>query len=145
MMGMIGGQIVDLQGEDHPLPEELLLEMYRMKTGELLAASCRMGVCLAGGTEEQQRLASGYGFRVGLAFQIIDDILDIYGDEKTLGKPTGSDWDNHKLTYAALHSRDGSVRKAKMLTDEALELLEQCCPVDDFLPEMTTRLLSRVK
>ena len=145
MMGMIGGQVVDLQSVDRPISEELLLEMYRMKTGELLAASCKMGVCLAGGTQEQLALASDYGFRVGLAFQIVDDILDIYGDEKTLGKHTGSDWDNHKLTYAALHSRDGSVRKAKLLTDEALELLERCCPDNTFLPELTEKLLNRVK
>lgn len=145
MMGMIGGQIVDLQSADRPISEELLLEMYRMKTGELLAASCKMGVCLAGGTEQQISLASEYGFRVGLAFQIVDDILDIYGDEKTLGKHTGSDWDNHKLTYAALHSRDGSVRKAKMLTDEAIALLVQCCPDNSFLPELTEKLLNRVK
>ena len=139
--GMIGGQVIDTCSEE-ALSEGQLLEMYGMKTGALLRAACRMGCISAGADTEKTEQAGLYAVKLGLAFQIIDDILDIIGDEKLLGKPIGSDAEEGKLTYAAVAGIERSRKAASDLTDEALAILDG---FDDnrFLRELTVYLLKR--
>ena len=88
---MVAGQILDLEGEKRPYTEEELREVHRHKTGDLIRAACQMGAVLGGGTPEQVEAAGEYAMALGLAFQIRDDMLDEIGDQKSLGKPVGSD------------------------------------------------------
>lgn len=139
--GMIGGQVIDTtyKGE---ITEKNLLDMYSMKTGALLKAACRMGCIAAGADNEKLEAAGRYAERLGLAFQIIDDMLDIEGDEKLLGKPVGSDSQNGKITYASLCGINNSRNQAERLTDEAYKELDA---FDDsgFIKELTLYLLKR--
>ncbi len=139
--GMIGGQVIDTtySGE---LTESLLLDMYSMKTGALLKAACRMGCIAAGAGTEMISAADMYAERLGLAFQIKDDILDVSGDEKLLGKPTGSDSANGKATYVSMKGIESSRAMAERLTDEAIAALDSFENAD-FLRELTVFLLKR--
>ncbi|MCM1023402.1 MAG: polyprenyl synthetase family protein [Prevotella sp.] len=141
MNGMIGGQVIDTVSESG-LSEAALLEMYSMKTGALLRAACKTGCIAAGADGEKIAAAALYAEKLGLAFQIIDDILDVEGDEKLLGKPTGSDRDNEKVTYAALNGIENSRKTAETLTNEALEALN-AFEDNVFLKELTLYLLKR--
>lgn len=139
--GMIGGQVIDtLYTGD--ITEKLLLDMYDMKTGALLKAACRMGCIAAGADNELLSHADRYAERLGLAFQIKDDILDVYGDEKLLGKPVGSDEKSGKLTYASLNGFEKSRKTAERLTNEALAELD-FFENNEFLRELTVYLLKR--
>lgn len=141
IFGMIGGQVIDTENEGRQLPENVILEMYRMKTGALLEFCCRAGVIAAGGTD-MQLAAGNYAQKMGLAFQIIDDILDITADEAQLGKPVGSDADSGKYTYAAVVGLDRARAEAARLTDEAIKALEPF-PDREFLTGLTLMLLDR--
>lgn len=140
--GMIGGQMVDLENEHKQPSKEVILEMYRMKTGALLEFCCRAG-CIAAGAGAAEQLAAGsYGQRLGLAFQIVDDILDVTADEKILGKPVGSDAADGKYTYVSAVGLENAREKAWQLTEQALEQLSVF--VDkSFLVDLTKELLNR--
>lgn len=139
--GMIGGQVIDT-AYDGELTEALLLDMYGMKTGALLKAACRMG-CTAAGADPESVLHAGlYAERLGLAFQLTDDILDIVGDEKLLGKPTGSDAAAGKTTYASLAGIEKTRETAARMTNEALAELDGFAD-SGFLRELTVYLLKR--
>lgn len=140
--GMIGGQVIDTENEGKRLPENVILEMYRMKTGALLEFCCRAGVIAAGGGAELQLAAGTYAKKLGLAFQIIDDILDITADEKLLGKPVGSDAQSGKFTYAAEVGLDRARAEAARLTEEAVQALEAFGD-REFLTGLTELLLDR--
>lgn len=140
--GMIGGQVIDTENEGKRLPENVILEMYRMKTGALLEFCCRAGVIAAGGGAELQLAAGTYAKKLGLAFQIIDDILDITADEKLLGKPVGSDAQSGKFTYAAVVGLDRARAQAARLTEEAVQALEAFGD-REFLTGLTELLLDR--
>ena len=121
--GMIGGQVIDLQNEGKEISEELLLTLYRDKTGGLLRAAATAGVILAGGSEQMINAADVFAEKIGLAFQIIDDILDCIGDEKLLGKPIGSDDKNNKTTFVSFHGIEGAKQEAVKLTKDAVSVL----------------------
>lgn len=140
--GMIGGQVIDTENEGKRLPENVILEMYRMKTGALLEFCCRAGVIAAGGGAELQLAAGTYAKKLGLAFQMIDDILDITADEKLLGKPVGSDAQSGKFTYAAEVGLDRARAEAARLTEEAVQALEAFGD-REFLTGLTELLLDR--
>ena len=142
IFGMIGGQVIDTENEGKRLPENVILEMYRMKTGALLEFCCRAGVIAAGGGVELQLAAGTYAKKLGLAFQIIDDILDITADEKLLGKPVGSDAQSGKFTYAAAVGLDRARAQAAQLTEEAVRALEAFGD-REFLTGLTELLLDR--
>jgi geranylgeranyl diphosphate synthase type II len=143
--GMMGGQMIDLLNEERSdVSEDELRNMYRCKTGQLLAVSCVMGAICADAGNETLRAAAEYGLRLGLAFQIIDDILDITADEAELGKPIGSDEELNKTTFVTLYGLDGARKIADKTTSEALEWLD-AIDNNEFLKELTTRLLSRRK
>lgn len=122
--GMIGGQVLDLRSEGRDITVEELRNMHRLKTGALISAACRMGVAVAGGSREEMSAAEEYANRVGLVFQVIDDILDCTSDTQTLGKPVGSDAANHKNTYATLMGIGESRALAQTLTREAIKQLD---------------------
>lgn len=139
--GMIGGQVIDTL-YDGEFDERLLLDMYSMKTGALLKAACRMGCISAGADGNALAAAERYAEKLGLAFQIIDDILDITGDEKLLGKSVGSDAKNGKHTYASINGVERSRERAKLLTEEAYAELD-IFKDSDFLKDLTMYLLER--
>lgn len=119
--GMIGGQFIDLEGELRELSLEELLTLHNLKTGKMIELSVQLGCLAAGYREDSEEFlrASSYAQKIGLAFQIIDDLLDVTGDEKTVGKSLGSDSENKKTTFITFFDSDRARRYAKSLTDEA--------------------------
>ena len=122
--GMAGGQVLDLQSEGKEISLEQLRRLHACKTGALIRVSVRSGALLARASEEQLEALSKFGEHLGLAFQIADDILDVTGDEKTLGKPIGSDEAKNKSTYPALVGLDRAHRLADEAADSAVKALE---------------------
>lgn len=122
--GMVGGQVADLAAEgmskkiSKAAAAKVLEAVHRRKTGALIIASLDAGAVLAGASESKRDALRSYGECVGLAFQIADDVLDVVGDKKKLGK-RGSDRDNDKLTYASLYGVDGARAKARALVEMA--------------------------
>jgi geranylgeranyl diphosphate synthase type II len=118
--GMVGGQMEDLlcEGCTQPRPEQVEF-IHRLKTAALIRACCGIGATLAGGSSEEQERLREYGTCLGLAFQIVDDILDIVGEEKTLGKTVGKDQSVSKATYPAVYGLEQARRKADQLIEQA--------------------------
>jgi geranylgeranyl diphosphate synthase type II len=115
--GMIGGQVCDLEGERQPPTAQLLDTIHRAKTGALLKASIRMGAIYAGADEDQLLALSSYGEHVGLAFQIVDDVLDVEQSSEALGKTAGKDAQQQKITFPAVY---GLERSREMAEEERL-------------------------
>ena len=109
--GMIGGQMMDLDAENHEIPLETLQKLYAMKTGELLRVSALLG-CIAADASEIEAIAQNYTSAIGMAFQITDDILDVTGNTEKLGKPIGSDKENGKSTYVSLLGLENAKKEA---------------------------------
>jgi geranylgeranyl diphosphate synthase type II len=122
--GMIGGQVADLEGEGQTPDAQLLDTIHRAKTGALLRASLRMGAIYAGATSEQYTALSCYGEHIGLAFQIVDDILDIEESSEALGKTAGKDAAQHKITFPAVYGVADSRRMAERECHLAHQVLE---------------------
>lgn len=141
--GMIGGQVIDTKYEGKPIGRKLLLEMYDMKTGALLKAACKMGCICAESDNPRLAAAEKYAENLGLAFQIIDDILDITGNSDELGKPVGSDAENGKITFASLVGIDEANKYAREYTDSALKALDIFGSEAEFMRELTSVLLKR--
>ena len=116
--GMIGGQMIDIAHGSQPMTPELLEKMHSMKTGALIRASAVMGCLAAGAPRDIVLQADLYAARIGLAFQIVDDILDATGDSSTLGKST-SDAQNHKTTYVTLYGEENAREMVRRLVLEA--------------------------
>ena len=126
--GMIGGQVADLEGEGKPPGAELLETIHRAKTGALLRASLRMGAHVAGASDSQYAALSSYGEHVGLAFQIVDDILDVEESSEALGKTAGKDAAQHKITFPAVYGLETSRSMAQQECEHAHAVL---APFDD--------------
>ncbi len=122
--GMIGGQIIDMESENRAADLHRLKVMDQKKTGALIKAACLAGCISAGANEAQLKAAEEYAQCIGLAFQIVDDILDVTSDEATLGKPIGSDQENNKATYVTLLGLEECRKLAEELTQEAISSLE---------------------
>ena len=122
--GMAGGQQDDLTADSLPVTEESLERIHRRKTGALLAASLQMGGIVAGASAGELANLSRLGQDIGLAFQIVDDLLDVVGDADQVGKQTGKDKDRGKMTYPSLFGVDGSRQKAESLIDRATAYLD---------------------
>ena len=121
--GMCGGQYIDMSSEGKVLSEESLTELNNLKTGALLAASCAMGVAAAGGDEEHIASAMEFGYKIGLAFQIRDDMLDVLSTDAELGKSIGSDEKACKNTYMAILGEEKCREIVHKLTEEAVDIL----------------------
>ena len=122
--GMVGGQVVDILSEGEEPSSELLDYIHRHKTGALIRASVRMGSLCAGASEESLRALTAYGERVGLAFQIADDCLDVTSSAKELGKATQKDLERGKLTYPGLVGLEEARAAARRLVEEAVVWLQ---------------------
>lgn len=142
VMGMIGGQVIDLQSEGQTIDADTLHATYDLKTAALLKAACELGCIAASAEMSKRQIAREYAKNLGFAFQIVDDILDVEGDAQKLGKPTGSDADNDKRTYIALFGMEQAKQSTEEYTKAALACLhdfDDC----DFLNELTNRLAIR--
>ena len=143
--GMCAGPYLDMVGESKRLTEEELDDINSRKTGALLIAACRMGVAAAGGSGEMLEAAAHYGACVGAAFQIRDDILDVISTSEELGKPIGSDAQEHKNTYMALLGESKCMEMIEKLTNQAKSTL--CGAFDDtkFLCDLADSMVTRRK
>ncbi len=140
--GMIGGQVIDM-ADNTESDDDVLFEMYRLKTGALLKTACAIGCILAGADDELVLVAEKFGEKVGIAFQIIDDILDGVSDTKTLGKTAGSDEKNNKDTILVRLGVEYCRELARKYTDEAYECLESFDGNTDNLRALAAYLLER--
>lgn len=122
--GMVGGQILDLEAEGRRINHEELCVLNAKKTGALLCTACETGAVLAGANKNVQKSIAQYGKAIGIAFQIIDDVLDIEGDSKLLGKNVGSDVNNEKATWPSLIGLEESKKQALLYCDEAVQIIE---------------------
>ena len=135
--GMVGGQVADIEGEGDESPTlEKVNYIHSHKTGKMIEVSLRVGALLAGGGYREVEVLSEYGKKIGLAFQIVDDILGEIGDEKKLGKPVKRDRQKSKCTYPAVVGIDESRKRAKELIEEAKRALsifedERCWMLKD--------------
>ncbi len=144
ILGMVGGQVLDLQNENKSLDVSQLENIDKLKTGELIRVSCVMG-CIAAGADDKIPSAEKYAYGIGIAFQIIDDILDVTSDTETLGKPIGSDSENQKSTYVSLLGVEKSKGIAKKLTQESIDALSEFSFDTFALKQLALNLQTRKK
>lgn len=141
--GMIKGQEIDLASEGKQIDSETLLQMYELKTSRLLEAAFTIGAVLGGCNAEQEMYAYKAASALGRAFQLRDDILDLIGDEKKLGKPVNSDLKNEKSTYVAMEGIEKTKHEVVRLTEEAVNCLEQLPGDKEFLKGLMLFLVQR--
>lgn len=143
--GMIGGQVVDVKESGHRISEDVLDFIYRLKTGALIESSVMIGAVLAGASEEEISVMESIAGKVGMAFQIQDDILDITSTTEMLGKPVHSDEKNEKTTYVTLKGIEESRKDVERLTAEAVGELDGLGRENEFLKELIKWLVYREK
>ena len=143
--GMIAGQVQDLENENKTVSVDDLRSVDVLKTGELIRCACQLGCIAAGADDKKLEAARIYAENLGIAFQIVDDILDVTSDEATLGKPIGSDAENCKNTYVSLLGLEEAQRIAAELTDKAIDALKIFGDEAEFLISLSEKLLSRNK
>ncbi len=141
--GMIGGQVFDIEGEGQPATTQLLDAIHRAKTGALLCASVRLGAIWAGAGEEQLETLSRYGSHIGLAFQIVDDILDVTQTPEQLGKTPGKDARQEKITFPAVYGLDNSKAMAQRQLTQAHSALAGFGPEADPLRAIADMIVHR--
>lgn len=142
--GMVGGQAFDMASEGQRLGLAELKALHAAKTGALISAAVRIGALFADATEAQMAAAKAFGDRIGLGFQIIDDVLDVVSDTATLGKPAGSDQEADKSTFVTLMSLDEARREARALSEEAADLLRREGLQDTLLAELGRQAVERI-
>lgn len=143
--GMIGGQTVDVELTNKPIPREKLDFIYSLKTGALLEGSMLIGAVMAGADPDEEKKIISIAHDVGLAFQIQDDILDVIGDETVLGKPVLSDEKNNKTTYVTLEGLDRAKAEVKNLSERAIRTLQELPYENPFLEQLILMLVNREK
>ena len=144
--GMVGGQTVDVESENTcDMTKEKLDFIYRLKTSALIEASMMIGAVLAGATGNEQKIVEEVASKVGLAFQIQDDILDVTSTMEVLGKPIGSDEKNHKSTYVTYEGIEKAKQDVADLSEKAIAQMETLVVKNEFLTELLRYLISREK
>ena len=145
--GMIGGQTADIEAENEEseATEEQLLFIHEHKTAALIQSAMMVGAVLAEASEEEVERIEKCAYNIGLAFQIQDDILDVTGSLETLGKETGSDAKNKKMTYVTLWGMEEAKKEVERLSEEALAILSSFGRENAFLEELIRRLITREK
>ena len=143
--GMLGGQSVDVENDGKPLTKEMLDYIYRNKTSALIEAAMMTGAVLAGAEEKEEEIIGEAAGKIGLAFQIQDDILDVTSTEEELGKPVHSDEKNNKVTYVSLFGIQEASEQVKRLSEEAVSLIRGLYQKNEFLCTLIQELVSRRK
>ena len=143
--GMLGGQVVDVKETGHAVDKDVLDFIYALKTGALLESSMMIGATLAGADDESITLIEKVASKVGLAFQVQDDILDVTSTAEVLGKPIHSDEKNEKTTYVRLLGIDKAEKIVEKESVEAIELLKSLPVRNDYLEWLLTQLIHRKK
>ncbi len=141
--GMVGGQVIDLQYEDKNASEDIITQMHLLKTGALIKAACLMGAIVAGADDEKLSAVSEYAQCIGLAFQLVDDVLDVTSTSAQLGKPVNSDIDNKKSTLVSLYGVEECLRRADALTQQAIDALSIFEGDTTFLRDFALKLSKR--
>ena len=131
--GMVGGQAIDIDINQKDLSFDKLLEMYKLKTANLISFSCQVGGIVSGAEQKKINALKNFGNNIGIAFQISDDILDVIGDEKVTGKRVGSDLKNNKKTFLNFFDIDNSKREIKKYCDLSISSLKIFGPVPETL------------
>lgn len=142
--GMLGGQVIDLKFENEEPNLSQILTIHKLKTGALISAACLLGCIAANADEEKMAAASRFAYYLGIAFQIKDDLLDVYGDEEKLGKPIGSDSENNKTTYVTIVGAERAQADVERLTTKAIKELSVFSDTE-FLTALSEYLISREK
>ncbi|MFT4676618.1 MAG: geranylgeranyl diphosphate synthase type II [Patiriisocius sp.] len=142
--GMVAGQVLDMEGENRSIDGTALVEMHNRKTGDLISASIMAGACIAGATDAEQQHLKDFGYSLGLAFQIRDDLLDVLGDTETLGKPQGSDQRQDKNTFTSIYGVEGARERLDTLRSRALTSLEPMGARAKPLVELTHFVVERI-
>lgn len=143
--GMLGGQSVDVENDGKPLTKEMLDYIYRNKTSALIEAAMMTGAILAGAEEKEVEIIGEAAGKIGLAFQIQDDILDVTSTEEELGKPVHSDEKNNKVTYVSLFGIQEASEQVKRLSEEAVSFIRGLYQKNEFLCTLIQELVSRRK
>jgi farnesyl diphosphate synthase/geranylgeranyl diphosphate synthase type II len=143
LQGMVGGQYIDISSTGQDLTLEQLQAMHALKTGALIRAALAMGGIAAGATDQQLAALDQYGTHTGLAFQVVDDVLDVAGDTATLGKTQGKDEDANKPTYVKLMGLDGAKAEADRLLQLALAALDDFGDSADHLRDLARYIVKR--
>ena len=143
--GMVGGQVVDVESEGQQITGGKLKFIYRLKTGALIESSMMIGAVLAGASQDQIQTIESIAGKVGMAFQIQDDILDVEGSREELGKPTHSDEKNQKFTYVMWRGSEDAKREVERLSMEAMEELQMFHTDDPYLGMLLESLIHRKK
>lgn len=143
--GMIGGQVIDVKETGHQISKEVLDTIYELKTSALIEAAMMIGAILGGASEEEVRTAGSIGRKIGLAFQIQDDILDVTSTTQTLGKPVHSDEKNEKTTYVTLLGIEEARKKVDEESQDAVRLLKRLPGENPYLEELLIQLIHRDK
>ena len=141
--GMIGGQTVDVELAGGPIPKDKLDFIYRLKTGALIEASMLIGAVLGGAAEEDCKIVESLALKIGMAFQIQDDILDVTGSQEVIGKPVNSDEKNKKTTYVTLEGLDKAKKDVEQISAEAIEELGKLPGNNEFLEQLIHVLINR--
>lgn len=143
--GMVGGQVIDLETEGQKNSLETLRLIYRLKTSCLLESSMMVGAILGGASEEEVDKIRQIANKIGIAFQIQDDILDITSTAEELGKPIGSDAKNEKYTYASIVGIEEASKEVERLTKDAIAILDELPYEHQFLKDLLLSLINRRK
>ena len=143
--GMIGGQVVDVKESGHQIDEETLDFIFRLKTGALIEAAMMVGAILAGASDEDVKSMQIIAGKIGMAFQIQDDILDVTSTTEQLGKPVHSDEKNEKTTYVTLKGIEQAHKDVERMTEEAIDELKKFPAGDGFLEQLLKSLVYREK
>lgn len=145
LYGMLGGQSVDVENDGKPMSREMIDYIYENKTSALIEASVMTGAILGGAAEEETAIVEKAAKNIGLAFQIQDDILDVTGDQKVLGKEAGSDEKNQKTTYVTIEGLEKAKKDVEILSAQAIEDLNKLPGNNEFLENLIRILIKRQK
>ena len=143
--GMIGGQVVDVKESGHQIDDEVLDFIFRLKTGALIESAMMIGAILAGASKEDVKSMQKIAGKIGMAFQIQDDILDVTSTTEQLGKPVHSDEKNEKTTYVTLKGIEQAHKDVERMTEEAIDELKKFPAGDNFLEQLLNSLVYREK
>lgn len=141
--GMIGGQTVDVESEGKQLSPELLTFIHENKTGALIEAAMMIGAVLAGADETSVALMETVAGKIGMAFQIRDDILDVTGTQEEIGKPVGSDAKNEKVTWVSTYGLEQAKQEVVKLSEDAVRILKSLPYQNPFLEQLLLSLTGR--